>query len=172
MNRHLNATASIVVLLLATLTGAADAPDKAEAKNPAFEAIKALTGTWVATKSEPGQKPQILIFKPTSGDSAIVETMFPGSEHEMLNVYAADTQGVTLTHYCHMGNQPRMRSTAVDNGVLQFQFVDGGNLKSRDEAHMDSVEITIKDGVLVEKWAMYKDGKVTGTHTFEFKRQK
>ena len=37
---------------------------------------------------------------------------------------------------------------------------------------MDSVEITIKDGVLVEKWAMYKDGKVTGTHTFEFKRQK
>jgi hypothetical protein len=37
---------------------------------------------------------------------------------------------------------------------------------------MDSVEITIKGDRLTQDWAMYQDGKVTGHHTFEFKRQK
>ena len=70
-----------------------------------------------------------------------------------------------------MGNQPRMRLTSSQDGVLKFEFVDGGNLKSRDEAHMDSLEITVKGDQMKQDWSMYQDGKVTGHHTFELKRQ-
>ncbi len=161
---------SICLALAAAL--AAEAPKaKPAAKNSAFDAISALTGTWVAVGAPEGQKPMTLVFKSTAGGSAIVETMFPGSDQEMVNIYSIDGDGVLLTHYCHLGNQPRMRATSADNGVLQFNYVDAGNLKSRDQPHMDSVQLTIKDNQLIENWAMYQDGKVTGHHSFEFKRQ-
>ena len=45
------------------------------------------------------------------------------------------------------------------------------NLKSRDEAHMDSLVITVNGDHMTQDWSMYADGKVSGHHTFEFKRQ-
>jgi hypothetical protein len=163
-------TCSICGLFAAALS--ADAPrEKPVPKNSAFEAISGLTGTWVAVGAPEGQKPMTLVFKPTAGGSAILETRAPGSDHEMVNLYSIDGSGVLLTHYCHLGNQPRMRATAAENGVLQFDYVDAGNLKSRDEAHMDSVTMTIKGNQLIEDWAMYEGGKITGHHSFEFKRQ-
>src|SRR2546421_637944 len=97
--------------------------DKPAAKNAAFDAIAALTGTWVAVGAPEGSKPMTLVFKPTAGGSAIIETMFPGSDREMVNVYSIDGSGVLLTHYCHLGNQPRLRATSAENGVLEFNFV-------------------------------------------------
>jgi hypothetical protein len=137
-----------------------------------IEQLRALTGTWVAVAPpEKGQKPMTVVFKPTSGGSAVMESMFPGSNEEMINMFTEDGQSVLMTHYCRMGNQPRMRLASADNGVLRFEFLDGGNLKSRNDAHMDSVEMTIQGDLLTEKWGMYQDGKNTGYHTFEFKRQ-
>src|SRR4051812_46601781 len=163
-------TCSLCSLFAAALS--ADAPkEKLVPKNSAFEAISELTGAWVAVGAPEGQKPMTLVFKSTAGGSAIVETMFPGSDREMVNIYSLDGDGVLLTHYCHLGNQPRMRAISADNGVLQFTYVDAGNLKSRDDVHMDSVQLTIKGNQLIENWAMYQDGKVTGQHSFEFKRQ-
>jgi hypothetical protein len=180
--RHFAVTffaATALALAAARLASTAVAAEPAEAARAAapqikpFDAVRALAGTWVATTSEPGKPPTTIVFKPTAGASAVVETMAPGTEMEMTNVYAREDDGgaVTMTHYCHMGNQPRLRCTAIKDGVLKFEFVDGGNIKSRDDAHMDSLEITVKGDRLTENWAMYKDGKVTGNHTFEFKRQ-
>jgi hypothetical protein len=70
-----------------------------------------------------------------------------------------------------MGNQPRMKATGIKDGVVRFEFVDGGNIKSRDDPHMDSLEITIKGDTLVEKWCNYGQGKTQGEVTFEFKKQ-
>ncbi|HEV8606817.1 MAG TPA: hypothetical protein VGQ99_15840 [Tepidisphaeraceae bacterium] len=181
MRNRMNTRAGIVVALVAIVLGAStiytramadESAKKPAAKSEGFSAIQALEGTWIAAAPAEGQKPMTLVFRPTAGGSAMMETMSPGSEHEMLNVYTNDERGVTLTHYCMMGNQPRMRLASAKDGVLKFEYVDGGNLKSRDEAHMDSVEITIKGDRLTQDWAMYQDGKVTGHHTFEFKRQK
>src|SRR4051812_4781243 len=72
----------------------ADAAAKAAAPKIApFDAPRALAGTWVATKSEPGKPPMTIVFKPTAGESAVVETMFPGTGQEMTNVYAKDDDG-------------------------------------------------------------------------------
>jgi hypothetical protein len=152
------------------LTLADDAAKKPD-KSDDFKAVCALEGTWVATKSAEGQKPVTLVFKPTAGGSAVMETLGAGSDHEMLNVYTSDEKGVLLTHYCMLGNQPRMRLTSIKDGVLTFEYVGAGNLKSRDEMHMDSLVITLKGDRMTQDWSMYQDGKVTGHHMFEFKRQ-
>jgi hypothetical protein len=158
------------------LGGEGDMKMPARAKNDVFDAIRGLSGTWVATKTDEkmpmGDKPLTLVFKETSAGSAVMETMFGGTDHEMVNMYTVDGKNVVLTHYCAMGNQPRMKAAAIDKGVVKFEYVDGGNLKSRDDGHMDSVEMTIDGDKLIEKWSMYHDGQVMGTTTFEFKKQK
>jgi hypothetical protein len=151
----------------------ADEAKKPQAKSDNLKAICALEGTWTQVSPAPpqGQKPPALVFRPTAGGSAVMETMNPGSDHEMLNVYTEDDKGVLLTHYCLMGNQPRMRLTSIKDGVLTFEYVDAGNLKSRDEAHMDGLVITVKGDQMTQDWTMFQDGKVTGHHIFELKKQ-
>src|SRR6266513_218759 len=95
---------SICIAITAGFAAAAP-KDKPAAGKSAFDAISALSGTWVAVGAPEGQKPMSLVFKSTAGGSAILETMFPGSDHEMVNVYSIDGEGVLLTHYCHLGNQ-------------------------------------------------------------------
>src|SRR6476660_6935274 len=131
--------ASLFVFALGVSLAIADDAAKKPDKSDDFKAVCALAGTWVATKTPEGQKPMTLVFKPTAGGSAVMETMGPGSEHEMLNVYTIDDKGVLLTHYCMLGNQPRMRLTSIKDGVLTFEYVDAGNLKSRDDMHMDGL---------------------------------
>jgi hypothetical protein len=163
----------IVALVLCASVSFADESAKKQPKSDNLKAICALEGTWAQVKPETpaGQKPATLTFRPTAGGSAVMETMNAGSDHEMLNVYTEDDKGVLLTHYCLMGNQPRMRLTSIKDGVMTFEYVDAGNLKSRDEAHMDSLTITVKGDQMTQDWSMYADGKVTGHHVFELKRQ-
>lgn len=163
----------IVALALCVSLSFADESKKPLPKSDNLKAICALEGTWTQIKPAPaeGQKPATLIIHPTAGGSAVTETMSPGSDHEMLNVYTEDDKGVLLTHYCVMGNQPRMRLTSIKDGVMTFEYLDAGNLKSRDEAHMDGLVITVKGDHMTQDWTMYADGKVTGHHVFELKRQ-
>jgi hypothetical protein len=51
---------------------------------------------------------------------------------------------------------------APENGYSvapEFEFVDGGNIKSRNDPHMDAVAITAATSH--EEWSFYSDGKVT-----------
>jgi hypothetical protein len=165
------AAASLLALAFCV---AADAPkEKTGPKDAGFAAMEGLVGTWVATEApKAGEKPGTIVFKLVSGGSALMESMLPGTDREMVNMYTADDKGVVMTHYCAMGNQPRLRLASIEKGVLKFEFVDGGNLKSRDSMHMDSLEITINGDHLTEKWASYSDGKVGAIHSFELIRQK
>src|SRR6266849_5086593 len=98
---------------------------QAVSKPSPIDQLRALSGTWVATTPpEKGQKPMSVVFKPTAGGSAVMESMFPGSDEEMVNMFTQDGRGLLMTHYCRMGNQPRMRLASADNGVLRFEFID------------------------------------------------
>ena len=163
----------LLLALCASIAIADESAKRPQPKSDNLKAICALEGTWTQIKPETsaGQKPARLTFRPTAGGSAVMETMNAGSDHEMLNVYTEDEKGVLLTHYCMLGNQPRMRLTSIKDGVMTFEYVDAGNLKSRDEMHMDSLVITVKGDRMTQDWSMYQDGKVTGHHLFELKRQ-
>jgi hypothetical protein len=70
-----------------------------------------------------------------------------------------------------MGNQPTMALKSNNNGAMDFEFKSGGNMKSRDEAHMDAMTLTVAGDKLTEKWSFYQDGKVTSHETFHFTRE-
>jgi hypothetical protein len=178
--RHLQGTlAAVLVMAAGLLAGdrlsraAADAGAvPAPPKNANMDTIRGLVGTWEPAAAAEGKKMGTLVFKSTSGGSVVMETMFPGSEHEMVNMYSADGDSVLFTHYCAMGNQPRMKLKSAEAGVLKFEYLDCSNLKSRDDPHMDSLELTIKGDRLTEKWSFFAGGKVTNQETFEFTRKK
>jgi hypothetical protein len=134
-----------------------------------FEALKRLSGTWESDKSEDG-KPQSVVFRTTSGGSMVMETMFPGSKHEMVNTYHLDGDKLMATHYCAMGNQPRMRSSGGDSNDLKFDFVDCTNQKE-GQGCMGGLELIIDGDKLTEKWSFRTDGKMGEAETFEFHRK-
>ena len=115
-----------------------------------------------------------VVYKVTSGGSAVVETIDPGAANEMVTVIHADGKALALTHYCMLGNQPHMKAMpkAGDNKVA-FEFVNATNLKSDKDMYMRSAKFTFVDkDTLKTEWTHYKDGKESGKAVFELKRKK
>jgi len=123
------------------------APTKKAVKNVGFEKMKFLVGTWVAADSEGKPTEQVVsVIKLTAGGSAVHETHFPGQDMEMVSVYTPDGDGVLMTHYCMLGNQPRMKATPkAGDKQLNWEFVGGGNLDVKKDKHMHSGVLTIVD---------------------------
>jgi hypothetical protein len=167
---------AIALMITPSVAFAGEGHHSAAAASSGFERFKELAGEWVATsdKSEHAPGRMRAIFKVTSGGSAVAETMMPGTEHEMLNVIHPDGDGIVLTHYCAIGNQPEMKaSDKIDGKDFAFKFVRCGNMKSPNEMHMHSVTYTFVDkDTLRTKWTNYDNGKPAGDMVFEMKRKK
>jgi hypothetical protein len=169
-------------LSVAFLLALASAPlvgqdKKPEAKEPAkadtFERFKQLAGEWVGKEQGGDGHEAVVKYKVTSGGSAVVETIFPGTEHEMLTVFTRDGDDVQLTHYCMLGNQPQMKAAKADGDKVQFKFVRAANMKSDKDMHMHDATYTFVDkDTFRTEWTLYNDGKATGQKVFEFKRKK
>jgi hypothetical protein len=163
-----------VVTLLATLV-AARAEDKA--KTPAaqqFAALKKLAGDWVAvgTDGKPTEK-VVSSFRVTAAGTALHETVFPGSDDEMITIYHLDGDDLILTHYCTFGNQPRMRAERdPDSRHIAFKFIGATNMKSGNEQHMDHATLTLVDADHFKaEWVALENGKTCHQETIELVRK-
>jgi hypothetical protein len=144
-----------LVLALA-MAGVAD--DKAATKltpgstNPAFETLKKLAGTWVTADKDGRPTDEIAsVIKVTAGGSAIHETLFPGQPQEMLSVYTVDGADLVMTHYCVLGNQPRMKADPKSpTNQIVWKFTGGGNLDPKKDKHMHEATLTIVDDDHIE----------------------
>lgn len=115
----------------------------AESKpNPAWEKLKTLVGEWDGTENG---KPFHVSYKLVSGSTALMETMNGPDAMEMVTVYHPDGQSILMTHYCAMGNQPRMRAKGLSGDRLAFHYVDAANLKSPDDPRMSGLVLTFTD---------------------------
>ncbi|MDX1947796.1 MAG: hypothetical protein SFU86_20530 [Pirellulaceae bacterium] len=115
--------------------------------NAGLEKMKTLVGTWVAADKDGKPTDQVVsVIKLTAAGSAVHETIFPGQPHEMVSVYTADGPDLLLTHYCILGNQPRMKAGVKSNSnKLVFQFAGGSNLDPKKDKHMHAATLTIVD---------------------------
>ena len=122
----------------------------------------------------PDEKEVHVQFKVTAGGSAVVETEFPGTDHEMVTVITQDGADLALTHYCMLGNQPHMKADgkgAADK--IPFQFVSVGNANPDKDMFMHDVTYTFVDkDTLKSEWTHCHDGKVQGSIVIELKRKK
>lgn len=148
-----------------------DSHKASQAPSAAMDAIKKLAGTWEGTEAMPDGSKGSLVFKVTSGNSVVLETMMPGTEHEMTNAYHMDGKDLVFTHYCAAGNQPRLKAKDPQAAkTIVFEFKDGTNMDPKVSGHMGSMTLTIVDDThLKEEWRYFKDGKTAGEPmVFEF----
>jgi hypothetical protein len=145
-----NAGRILIASALAACTSAAVAAPAApsavaKAASPALDRFKGLAGDWVAAEDGEMSKKGDLVarYAVTAGGSAVVETVFPGSPHEMVTVYHADGPDLVLTHYCVEGNQPRMRARAAKGSRFDFEFDGGGTIDPRRDRHMHSATVEL-----------------------------
>ncbi|WP_010582484.1 hypothetical protein [Schlesneria paludicola] len=121
-------------------------------KNAGLEKMKSLVGTWVTPDKDGKPTDEIVsVIKLTAGGTAIHETLFPGQPHEMVSIYTADGPDLVMTHYCMLGNQPRMKASTKSLGnKINFEFAGGSNLDPKKDKHMHSAILTIVDADHIE----------------------
>lgn len=129
--------------------------------NPAYRAslfspLLELEGRWRQVGTE-----DVTEFRQSSGGSALREIMFPGTDHEMTNMYTLDGDSIVMTHYCAAGNQPSMRAEVVGSGRLDFQFESVADLSAADEVYMGEMSLVWTDGDHIQqRWRSF----VAGVH--------
>lgn len=163
--------AVIVTTVLLAFVGVRALAGESKTTSP-LDPIKALAGKWEEPADEGGNPASVVEFRVTSGGGSVVETMFPGAAHEMVNVYTVDGPNVIVTHYCASKNAPRMKLTKNENGVMLFEFIDGSNIKA-DKSYMGKLELIVNSpDEIEERWTSIKDGKDEGQVHLKMKRVK
>ena len=141
-----------------------------------FNRLKILVGTWEGS-SDMGMKGEAqkinIQYQLTSNNSAIVETLFPGTPHEMVSVYHDIKGKLSMKHYCAMGNQPLMELSSSDDNSIFLDFSANNILDPDKEPHMHSLSIVFEsDDSIVQNWTYYNGSEGKVIHSFKLTRVK
>jgi hypothetical protein len=170
--------ATVATLLVCSAVAALEPLPAPEASTKAstvvtdFSRLKSLAGEWIdVTGTSAGKGEIAAVYRVTSGGSVVQETLFPGSDHEMVSMYTAADGAIVMSHYCAMGNQPRMRAPIGNGNTLVFAF-DGGVANPGKDMHMHNGLIRFDDGDRIyAEWQTWLDGK-PGEHKAQFTLQR
>ena len=174
MNKSVYALGAAVYLLCVGLLSAyaGEQSNLPYSGSKEFERMKALVGVWEGTAKMHNEGEKVRVeYRLSSGGSAVVETLFPGTPHEMISVYYDNKGQLTMTHYCALRNQPRMKVEKADAQNIYLMFAGGTNMDSKKDAHMHSLTISFADkDHIVQKWTQFVGGKEKDTSVFELSR--
>jgi hypothetical protein len=137
-----------------------------------FERMKQLVGAWEGTADmgKEGEKVRVE-YRLTAGNSALVETLFPGTPEEMVTVYHDRKGKLAMTHYCMLHNQPRMTLKKADARTLDLVFAKDNDINPAKETHMHALGITFEDNDhMAQKWTTFEQGKAKGVVTLKLTR--
>ena len=96
-----------------------------------------------------------------------------GDMPPMMTVYYLDGARLLLTHYCMVGNQPRMQARRFDpaSGELAFEFLDATNLATPRAGHMHNVKIRLGDNNhFTSEWEFYDNGERKNVEAAQYTR--
>lgn len=144
--------------LLALALALVSAP-AALADDAGWEKLKSVVGTWTTTHEG---KTTTVTYALVSNGTALMETMeTPAPDNvQMVTMYHKDGDTLLMTHYCAMGNQPRMRARGLKDGKLDFQYLDAANTKGEDAPRMSRLVMSFPDADrLVNTWYHRTGGK-------------
>lgn len=146
-------TRSLILTILALAAAAAAQTDAQKA----FAALKSMPGTWEGSTPE---GPVQVTFKLTSGGSAVMSEIL-GKENMVSMFHMDGPNRLLMTHYCAVGNQPRMlASVSPDGKTFTFTYFDATNLASPDAGHMQRMVLTLfDDNHHTEEWTFNDHGK-------------
>jgi len=149
---------ALVLTCLAAPAWAGDSRSATTASSPAFQRLLTLVGDW--KESAPGKGFSVK-FERVAGGTALMETLTEPGGSTMVTLYHPDGAQVRLTHYCDMGDQPRMKGT-LNADSLRFTFVDVTGLAGPEVPHMHDLTITWSGpDHIVERWTVASGEKRT-----------
>jgi hypothetical protein len=124
-----------------------------------FDQLKSLTGSWEG-KNSIGQPVQVS-YRMTAGGSALMSEIVGHGETMISMINFDGPNRLLLTHYCAVGNQPRMQASASPDGkTITFNFLDATNLDNQQSGHMDHVVIALLGpDHHTEEWNFIDHGK-------------
>lgn len=124
-----------------------------------FDQLKSLTGSWEGKNSQ-GEPVQVT-YRMTAGGSALMSEIVGHGENMISMINFDGPNRLLLTHYCAVGNQPRMQASASPDGkTITFNFVDATNLDSPQSGHMDHLVIAmLGPDHHTEEWNFIDHGK-------------
>ncbi|MBZ5576532.1 MAG: hypothetical protein LAP40_08245 [Acidobacteriia bacterium] len=169
MRTYLLPLASLLLVAPAVYGGSSQ-PAAIDAK-AAFDRLRSLAGKWEA-KTDRGDFE--VAYEVIAGGSAVVERTVV-ENMPMETVYYLDNSRLLLTHYCILGNQPRMEAREFNpaTGELKFEFLDVTNLATPGAAHMHNVAFRFPDADhLTADWQLFENGRLKSTESFQFTRQR
>lgn len=137
-----------------------------------LERFKSLKGVWDADIDGDAKPDTTIKYRIVGAGSAVVETLFGGTEHEMVTVYHMNGKDLMCTHYCAAGNQPRLVAARIDKDSVAFEMKDITNLADSKAMHMHAATFTFAaDGTVRAVWQSMVDGKPGHTADFRMKRK-
>lgn len=145
--------ASLLVLALSACASTGGSHSAVTGPEPAaslelLETLGQLEGSWTGSSPEGSFEVE---FRRTAAGSAVIETMMPGTESEMVNLYTVHGDGVNMTHYCSAGNQPHMRATAQDGNRIAFRPTGVSGRQTEDEHYMAEMTLVLVDENRIEQ---------------------
>ena len=106
-----------------------------------------------------------------AGGSAIQEINFPGSPKEMVSMYHDRDGRLSMTHYCMMGNQPRLDLESSEKGKLSFAFSEANDLDPSTGMHMHSLVLSFVDETnITQRWTVFQDGEALASQDMHLTR--
>ena len=167
-------TAVFCAIALAVAAVATAAPAGAQMEpfkgSPEFEQMKSLIGVWegempmkdkggAGTEHEGMPTKMTVEYRLTAGGSAIQETIMGGTPMEMVTMYHDRNGSLSMTHYCMLGNQPRMDLSGSAPGTISFAFSSENDLDPATGMLMHSLELSYLDERnITQRWTHYQDG--------------
>lgn len=173
MKRPMSIAFLLVVAWCGYVSGQAKKPEAIPQKpsSPAFDRIKALAGEWEGKASD-GMVVRTT-YRVVSNGSAVMNVLDPGGEHEMITMFHMDGPNVMVTHYCAVGNQPRMvAKPGAKADVIEFAFKDVTNVSNAAEGHMYGLTLAITDANHHDQRWTFREGKDIHRQAFSFERKK
>jgi hypothetical protein len=162
--KALRLAACLLTMLSATVIFAQSDTQKS------FDQLKLLTGSWEG-KNSMGEPVQVS-YRLTAGGTALMSEIMSHGE-DMISMFNLDgANRLILTHYCAVGNQPRMQAGASPDGkTITFNFLDATNLDNPQSGHMDHVVIAmLASNHHTEEWTFTDHGKEI-KEVFDLKRK-
>lgn len=108
-----------------------------------FERMKSLVGKWSAESPMMGK--MNTEFRLIAGGSVIEERFAHGTPMEMLSTYHDVNGKLTMTHYCMLRNQPRMKLVKSTADSLVFDLAPTPGLDPAKDKHMHGATYTFMD---------------------------
>lgn len=108
-----------------------------------FERMKLLVGKWSGASPMMGK--MNTRFRLIAGGSVVEERFAENTPMEMLSTYHDVNGKLTMTHYCMLRNQPRMKLVKSTANSLTFDLAPTPGLNPAKDKHMHGATYTFID---------------------------